>query len=102
MTKLLGGCVVGDCVFRAHVQWKGKGRGIKQHIHGPRRPDEDTAKDDLESMRAVANGKSREEGFAAMGAEAKRLRDGKAPMKNGSAMPLEDCHRARIQWGESG
>ena len=61
-----------DGAFRAHVQRSDKG-STGRHIHGPRRPDEDAAKDDLESMRAAASGMSREDGFAAMAAEAKRL-----------------------------
>ena len=86
--------------FRAHVRWRE--HGVRRHIHGPRRPDEETAKGDLASMRAAANGKSREEGFAAMDVEAKWLREGKAPMEQGSVMPMEECHRARIQWREAG
>ena len=62
--------------FRAHVQWNDKG---KQHAHGPNRPDEEAAKEDLESMRAAASGKSREDGFAAMKAEADALKAGKPP-----------------------
>ena len=38
--------------FRAHVQWKDK--GDKQNIYGPRRPDEQAAQQDLESIRAAS------------------------------------------------
>ena len=58
-----------DGAFRAHVQRSDKG-STGRHIHGPRRPDEAAAKEDLESMRAAASGMSREDGFAAMKAEA--------------------------------
>ena len=44
---------------------------------GPRRTDEETAQRDLESMRAAASGMGREQGFAAMAAEAKLLREGR-------------------------
>ena len=63
---------VGDA-FRAHVQWRHHGK--QRHAYGPRRQDEEAAKGDLESMRATASGKDREQGFAAMEAEAKRLRE---------------------------
>ena len=39
--------------FRAHVQWSDKG---KHHAHGPHRPDDEAAKEHLESMRAAASG----------------------------------------------
>ena len=39
---------------------------------------------DLGSMRAAANGKSREEGFAAMAVEAQWLEAGKPPKEEGS------------------
>ena len=55
--------------FRVHINWRVNGK--QRNAYGPRRPDEETAKDALESMRAAANGESREEGFAAMAAEAK-------------------------------
>ena len=63
--------------FRAHVQWYDK--GANRHIYGPCRPNDAAAKVDLESMRAAASGMGREDGFAAMAAEAKRLIAGKAP-----------------------
>ena len=53
--------------------------GAKRHIPGPWRPDEEAAKEDLEAIRAAASGMGREDGFAAMAAEAKRLIAGKAP-----------------------
>ena len=46
--------------FRAHVQYR-CAKGANRNIYGPRRPDEDAAKDDLESMRAAARGMSRED-----------------------------------------
>ena len=46
--------LLGSDIFRAHVQWKEK--GAKQHIHGPRRPDEDAAKDDRYRRPSVAGG----------------------------------------------
>ena len=68
--------------FRAHVQFKEE--GTLRHIPGPWRPDEEAAKGDLVSMRAAANGLGREDGFAAMDAEAKRLIAGKASKAEGS------------------
>ena len=56
--------------FRAHVQWREKGAQRDM----PRRPDEEAAEKDLESMRAAARGMGRELGFAAMDAEANRLK----------------------------
>ena len=46
--------------FRARVKWKDSGR--LRECDGPRRPDEEAAKEDLESMRAAASGMSREDG----------------------------------------
>ena len=40
--------------FRAHVNLRISGK--QRNAHGPRRPDEDAAKEDLESMRAAASG----------------------------------------------
>ena len=65
--------------FRAHVTWYDK--GANRNIYGPSRTDEDAAKDDLDAMRAAASGMSREDGLAAMDAEAKRLIAGKAPLQ---------------------
>ena len=86
--------------FRARVQWKQDGHLCEGP--GPRRPQREAAEGDLESMRDAASGMSREEGFAAMEAEATRLREGRAPRDEGSVTPLDDCHRARIQWREGG
>ena len=52
-----------DNAFRARVHWKDQGK--LRSAPGPRRPDEEAAKEDLESMRAAASGKSREDGLAA-------------------------------------
>ena len=77
------GFVDGDGnAFRAHVHFRVK--GAERNIYGPWRPDEEAAKGDLASMRAAASGMSREDGFAAMAAEAKRLTAGKAPKAEGS------------------
>ena len=69
-----------DGAFRAHVQRSDKG-STGRHIHGPRRPDEGAAKEDLESIRAAASGMSREDGYAAMKIEADALKAGKAPKR---------------------
>ena len=50
--------------FRARVQWKQDGH--RREGPGPRRPLREAAEEDLESMRAAASGRSREDGFAAM------------------------------------
>ena len=68
--------------FRARAKWKDSGR--PRECYGPRRPDEEAAKEDFESMRAAASGMGRDDGFAAMGAEAKRLREGKATREQGN------------------
>ena len=47
-----------DGAFRAHVQRSDKG-STGRHIYGPRRPDQQAAQEDLESMRAAASGMSR-------------------------------------------
>ena len=72
--------------FRAHVYYREE--GAPRNIYGPWRPDEETAKADLESMRAAASGMGREDGFAAMATEAKRLIAGKAPKAEGSVEPM--------------
>ena len=77
---------LGGGVFRAHIQWKEK--GAKRHIQGPRRSDEEAAQKDLESMRGATTGLGREDGFAAMAAEAKRLCDSKTPKEQGSVTPF--------------
>ena len=80
--------------FRAHVTWYDKGVKRNRNIRGPRRPDEEAAQKDLESIRAVASGMGREDGFAAMATEAKRLCDSKTPKGQGSVTPFgEGCYR---------
>ena len=54
--------------YCAHVQPRVGGK--RRHIRGPLRPDQQAAREDLESMRAAASGMSREDGFAAMELEA--------------------------------
>jgi hypothetical protein len=92
-----------DCAgtaFRAHVEIMEE--GARRHIHGPWRPDEKDAKEDLASMRAAASGKGREDGFAAMDADAKRLIAGRAPKAGGSVVPFGKGFRARIRWTVEG
>ena len=60
--------------FRARAQWKDSGHS--RECYGPRRPDRQAAEEDLLSMRAAASGMGREDGFAAMAAEADRLKAG--------------------------
>ena len=72
--------------YRARAKWSDYGR--PRECYGPRRPDEATAKLDLESMRTAASGMGRQEGFAAMEAEAKRLREGTAPRTEGTVTPF--------------
>ena len=91
---------LGGGVFRAHVQWKEK--GAKRHIQGPRRPDEKAAMEDLASLRAAASGMGREEGFAAMDAEAKRLREGKEPRERGTVREIDGSYRAEFHWRDDG
>ena len=57
---------------------------------------------DLASMRAAASGKGREDGFAAMHAEAKRLIAGKAPKAEGSVKRFSVGFAALIRWTEAG
>ena len=87
--------------FRAHVQWNDKG---KQNAYGPNRKDKETAQEDLESMRAAASGKSREDGFASMKVEADRLKAEKALKEEGlgSVEVFEMGFRASIQWRDEG
>ena len=68
-------------VFRALVQYRED--GAKRHIPGPWRPDEEAAKEDLESMRDAARGMSRDEGIAAIKVEADR-RECREPMRAAS------------------
>ena len=82
------------CAFRARAQWNDGAR--PRECYGPRRPDEEAAKEDLESMRAAASGMGRDDGFAAMEAEAKRLREGKAPREQGNIEEMDGSYRADI------
>ena len=86
--------------FRARAQWKDFGR--PRECYGPRRPDEETAQRDLESMRAAASGMGREEGFAALAAEANRLKEGKAPKEQGCVEEFDGGYRADMRWYEGG
>ena len=86
--------------FRARMQWRQDG-----HLRvgpGPRRPDRETAQRDLESMRAAAKGMGREDGYAAMAAEADRLKAGKGPKEEGSVVLFGISFRARIRWMDGG
>ena len=49
-------------------------------------------------MRAAASGMGREDGFAAMATEAKRLIAGKAPKKVGSIERAGNAFRAHVQF----
>ena len=91
---------LGGGFFRAHVQWKDQ--STKRDIQGPRRPDEEAAKEDLESMRAAASGMSREDGFAAMKAEADELKAGKAPKEVGFIDRDKNAFRVLVQFREEG
>ena len=53
-------------------------------------------------MRAAARGMSREDGFAAMAAEARRLLASKAPKVEGSVEPMGTDFRASIRWRVEG
>ena len=86
--------------FRAHVKLRINGK--QRNAYGPRRPDEEAAKDDLESMRAAASGMSREDGFAAMKVEADRLKAAKAPKEEGSVVLFGRSFRARLRWTDGG
>ena len=77
--------------FRADVQFKES--GAQRHIRGPCRPDEEEAKEDLESMRAAASGMSREDGFAAMDVEADALKAGKPPLQAAVLQAAVRCPR---------
>ena len=85
--------------FRAHVQWNDKG---KQHAHGPWRPDDEAAKEDLESMRAAASGMSREDGFVAMKVEADALKSGKPPKEVGYIDRDGNGFRAHVEFMDEG
>ena len=78
------------------------GSGKRQIIRGPYRPDQHAAQDDLESMRAAVSGMSREDGIAAMKAEADALKAGKPPKEVGFVERAIDSFRARVQFKEEG
>ena len=80
--------------FRAHVQRYDK--GARSHIHGPNRKDQQAAHEDLESMRAAASGMSREDGFAAMKAEADELKAGKPAEELGFIEGAGNAFRAHV------
>ena len=86
--------------FRARAKWKDGGR--LRECDGPRRPDEETAQRDLESMRAAARGMGRGDGYAAMAAEADRLKSGKPPKEEGSVMVFGNSSVACVRWREAG
>ena len=86
--------------FRAHVQWYRK--GARSHIYGPNRKDQQAAHEDLESMRDAASGMSREDGFAAMKAEADELKAGKPPNETGFIEGSGNSFRAHVQYREKG
>ena len=76
--------------------------GLERNIHGAWKTDEKGAKEDLESMRAAASGMGREDGLAAMAAEADRLKAGKAPKEEGSVKRLSDGFAALTRWMDGG
>ena len=86
--------------FRARVKWKDSGR--LRECDGPRRPTEEAAKEDLESMRAAASGMSREDGFAAMKVEADELKAGKPPKEVGYVDGGGNGFRAHVEFMEEG
>ena len=60
--------------YRAHVQYRDEA-GAQKNIRGPDRSDEARAEADLAQMRAAAAvGKTREQGFEIMAAEAQRIK----------------------------
>ena len=81
--------------YCAHAQPRFGGKTC--HIRGPFRTDQQAAQEDLDSMRAAANGMGREDGFVAMAAEAKRLIAGKAPKAEGSIKRSGADFRALIR-----
>ena len=89
-----------DGGFRARFRWNAN--GSRKPCRGPRRQGEEAAKEDLESMRAAARGKSREDGFAAMKAEADALKAGKPPKEVGFIQNDNNAFRARVQFREEG
>ena len=55
-------------------------------------------KGDLQSIRAAGSGMGRDEGVAAMAAEAKRLREGKPMAEGGCVKEIERSYRAVFRW----
>ena len=96
--KEIGFVELGVNGFRARVQFKEE--GTPRHIPGPWRPDEGAAKGDLASMRAAASGMGRDEGVAAMAAEAKRLREGKPMTEGGCVKEQQGSYRAVFRWSD--
>ena len=83
-----------DGGFRARVRLSIN--GSCKLCPGPRRPDEEAAKEDLESMRAAASGMSREDGCAAMKAEADELKAGKPARELGFIEGAGKAFRAHV------
>ena len=83
----------------AHAQRRGGRKN--RHIRGPFRLDQQAAQEDLESMRGAASGMSREEGFAAMEAEANVLKEGKAPRGQGN-IEHSECHKGSYRLANIG
>ena len=86
--------------FRVRVRWNADGKF--KVCRGPCRRNEETAKEDLESMRAAASGMSRRDGFAAMKVEADRLKAAKAPKEEGSVVLFRRSSCARLRWTDGG
>ena len=86
--------------YCAHAQMRVGGKN--RHIRGPCRPDQQAAQEDLESMRAAASGMSREDGFAAMKAEADELKAGKPPKEAGYIDRDGNAFRAHVHFRELG
>ena len=96
----IGAVEADGAAYCAHAQPRVGGKRL--NIRGPYRPDEEAAKEDLESMRAAASGISREDGFAAMKAEADALKAGKPPKEVGSIERDGNSFRAHVQFREQG
>ena len=88
----IGAVEAEGAAYCAHAQPRVGGKTL--HIRGPYRPDQQAAQGDLESMRAAATGMSREDGFAAMKAEADQLKAGKPPKEVGFVLLQHWYHRA--------
>ena len=96
----IGAVEVDGAAYCAHANPKIGGKNF--HIRGPYRPDEEAAKEDLQSMRAAASGKSREDGFAAMKAEADALKAGKPPKEVGFVERDGNSFRASVKFRAQG